>query len=88
VLAKESTYDIWHGHAVDTTENLIINVTIASHSSSITVDSYYTKPSTGIPKTDLASAVQTSLTAADNAAPKSTVYTKDEVDAMWAWEEL
>lgn len=88
VLAKESTQDIWHGHAVDTSNNLIINVTIQSSGSSITVDSYYTKPSTGIPKTDLASAVQTSLTAADNAAPKSTVYTKTEVDAMWAWEEL
>lgn len=88
VLAKESTQDIWHGHAVDTTENLIINVTIASHSSSITVDSYYTKPSAGIPKTDLASAVQTSLGKADAAAPQSTTYTKTEVDAMWAWEEL
>lgn len=88
VLAKESTQDIWHGHAVDTTENLIINVTIASNSSSITVDSYYTKPSAGIPKTDLASAVQTSLGKADAAAPQSTTYTKTEVDAMWEWEEL
>lgn len=88
VLAKESTQDIWHGHAVDTNENLIINVTIASHSSSITVDSYYTKPSDGIPKTDLDSAVQTSLGKADAAAPQSTTYTKAEVDAMWEWEEL
>lgn len=51
-------------------------------------DTAYQKPSTGIPKTDLASAVQTSLDKADAAAPQSTTYTKTEVDAMWAWEEL
>jgi hypothetical protein len=35
-------------------------------------DTAYQKPSAGIPLTDLA----------------SSVYTKDEVNAMWAWEEL
>lgn len=35
------------------------------------VNAKYTKPSGGIPKTDLATAVQNSLTAADNAMPKS-----------------
>lgn len=88
VLAKESTQNIWHGHAVDTTENRIINVTILSSGSSITVDSYYTKPSAGIPKTDLDSEVQTSLGLANAAAPQATTYSKTEVDAMWAWEEL
>ncbi|MBO5217540.1 MAG: hypothetical protein J6B41_07345 [Alistipes sp.] len=48
----------------------------------------YQKPSAGIPKTDLASAVQTSLGKADAAAPQATTYTKAEVDAMWEWEEL
>lgn len=48
----------------------------------------YQKPSTGIPATDLASAVQTSLGKADAAAPQATTYTKAEVDAMWEWEEL
>lgn len=36
-----------------------------------TADSKYTKPASGIPKTDLATDVQTSLTAADNAIPSS-----------------
>ncbi len=40
----------------------------------------YDKPSGGIPKTDLASDVQTSLGKADAAAPQSTTYTKTEVD--------
>lgn len=48
----------------------------------------YQKPSTGIAKTDLASAVQTSLDKAEAAAPQATTYTKAEVDAMWEWEEL
>lgn len=43
-------------------------------------DTAYQKPSTGIPKTDLASAVQASLGKADDAAPQSTTYTKTEVD--------
>ena len=43
-------------------------------------DTAYQKPSTGIPKTDLASAVQTLLDKADVAAPQSTTYTKTEVD--------
>lgn len=43
--------------------------------------SAYQKPSAGIPKTDLAAAVQTSLGKADAAAPQSTTYTKTEVDA-------
>lgn len=51
-------------------------------------DTAYQKPSAGIPKTDLASAVQTSLGKADAAAPQSTTYTKAEVNAMWEWEEL
>ena len=42
----------------------------------------YHKPNTGIPKTDLASDVQTSLEKADDAAPQETTYTKDEVDAI------
>lgn len=36
----------------------------------------------------LAQGVQDSLALADAAAPQATTYTKDEVDAMWAWEEL
>lgn len=51
-------------------------------------DSAYQKPATGIPKTDLANDVQISLGKADAAAPQATTYTKDEVDAMWMWEEL
>ena len=51
-------------------------------------DSAYQKPTTGIPKSDLATDVQTSLGKADAAAPQATTYTKDEVDAMWMWEEL
>ena len=43
-------------------------------------DTAYQKSSTGIPKTDLASAVQASLGKADDAAPQSTTYTKTEVD--------
>lgn len=51
-------------------------------------DSAYQKPATGIPAADLAEAVQTSLGKADAAAPQATTYTKEEVDAMWEWEEL
>ena len=51
-------------------------------------DSAYQKPATGIPATDLAEAVQVSLGKADAAAPQNTTYTKDQVDAMWNWEEL
>lgn len=47
----------------------------------------YQKPSGGIPKTDLASAVQTSLGKADAAAPQSTTYTKTEVDAALATKQ-
>lgn len=43
-------------------------------------DTAYQKPSTGIPKTDLNSAVQASLDKAEAAAPQSTTYTKTEVD--------
>lgn len=63
-------------------------VMITSNEAYIDVAEAYTKPAAGIPKTDLANAVQASLNKADNAAPASSVYTKDEVDAMWAWEEL
>lgn len=41
----------------------------------------YTKPTGGIPKSDLASGVQTSLGKADAAAPQATTYTKNETDA-------
>lgn len=51
-------------------------------------DSAYQKPADGIAKTDLASDVQASLGKADTAAQQLTTYTKEEVDAMWAWEEL
>lgn len=51
-------------------------------------DTAYQKPSTGIPATDMATAVQTSLGKADAAAPQATTYTKAEVDAMWGWIEL
>ena len=42
----------------------------------------YQKPSTGIPKTDLASAVQESLGKADAAAPQANTYTKNEIDEI------
>lgn len=51
-------------------------------------DSAYQKPGTGIPATDLAPRVQTSLNKADAAAPQATTYTKDEVDAMFTWAEF
>lgn len=63
-------------------------VIIDPNSAYIDVAVAYTKPGSGIPKTDLANAVQSSLNKADAAASKDSVYTKDEVDAMWAWEEL
>lgn len=44
----------------------------------------YTKPSGGIPSTDMTEAVQTSLQKAENAAPQATTYTKEQVDAMIA----
>ena len=47
----------------------------------------YQKPVGGIPKTDLASGVQTSLDKADAAAPQSTTYTKTEVDGLVSAEE-
>ena len=43
---------------------------------------YYRKPQSGIPASDMASAVQTSLDKADAAAPQATTYTKSEVDAL------
>lgn len=43
---------------------------------------YYKKPQSGIPASDMASAVQTSLGKADAAAPQATTYTKSEVDAL------
>lgn len=45
-------------------------------------DSAYQKPTGGIPSSDFASAVQTSLQKADAAAPQATTYTKTEVDAL------
>lgn len=51
-------------------------------------DTAYQKPADGIAKSDLAADVQTSLGKADAAAPQSTTYTKEEVNDMWAWEEL
>ena len=51
-------------------------------------DSAYQKPSTGIPATDLATTVQTSLDKANAAAPQATTYTKAEVDAMFTWAEF
>lgn len=42
----------------------------------------YQKPEGGIPKTDLASAVQTSLNKAEQAAPQSTTYTKTETGTL------
>ena len=54
------------------------------------IDAKYTKPSTGIPKTDLAAGVQTSLEAADNAVSTDafdtfkTQNTKDIADAKAA----
>ena len=47
----------------------------------------YQKPGTGIPKTDLASGVQTSLEKADDAAPQATTYNKTEVDGLVGDEE-
>lgn len=47
----------------------------------------YQKPSGGIPKSDMASAVQTSLGKADAAAPQSTTYTKTEVDNLLAGKQ-
>ena len=47
----------------------------------------YQKPGTGVPKTDLASGVQTSLDKADAAAPQSTTYTKTQVDGLLAQKQ-
>ena len=47
----------------------------------------YQKPVAGIPKTDLASGVQTSLQKADDAAPQATTYTKTQVDGLVGDEE-
>lgn len=47
----------------------------------------YQKPASGIPASDLASAVQTSLGKAEAAAPQSTTYTKSEVDAALALKQ-
>lgn len=44
----------------------------------------YSKPSGGIPSTDMTEAVQTSLQKAENAAPQQTTYTKDEVQQLIA----
>lgn len=64
-------------------------------------DTAYQKPADGISSADLSEAVNASLAKADAAAPQATTYTKievdtkltgyytkAEVDAMWAWEEL
>lgn len=64
----------------------------------------YQKPSTGIPATDLATAIQTTLAQVDTNKDNidqlldsvipdlednfGNYYTKTEVDAMWNWEEL
>jgi len=47
----------------------------------------YQKPGAGIPKSDLASGVQTSLEKADTAAPQTTTYTKTQVDGLVGDEE-
>lgn len=47
----------------------------------------YQKPNGGIPKSDMASAVQTSLGKADAAAPQSTTYTKTEVNNLLAGKQ-
>ena len=47
----------------------------------------YQKPSGGIPSSDLASGVQTSLQKADDAAPQATTYNKTQVDGLVGDEE-
>ena len=70
-----------------------LNSALASYAKKTEVNAKYTKPSTGIPKSDLASAVQTSLNKADSALqaesdptvpawakqPNKPSYTKDEI---------
>lgn len=56
----------------------------ASASQGAKADTAYQKPSGGIPKTDLASGVQTSLYKADAAAPQSSTYTMTEMDTALA----
>ena len=61
-------------------KDLIDKPTIPTKTSQLTNDSSfgkYTKPSTGIPKTDLADAVQASLTKADNAATATSLKATD-----------
>ena len=65
-------------------DELVVGASAALVEAIGNANSAYQKPSAGIPKTDLAAAVQTSLKKADDAAPQSTTYTKTEVDGKFA----
>lgn len=61
-----------HQHPSDTTKQDVINDLADIRSGASKGATAYQKPSSGIPKTDLASGVQTSLEKADNAIQKSS----------------
>ena len=61
-----------HRHPSDTTKQDVINDLADIRSGASKGNTAYQKPSSGIPKTDLASDVQTSLGKADNAIQKSS----------------
>lgn len=62
-----------------------LNSTLASYATKTEVGAKYTKPSTGIPKSDLASAVQTSLNKADTALQSFTE--SDPTVPAWAKQQ-
>ena len=68
---KNGSYpDMSVGNATKATQDASGNVITATYATKAENNAKYTKPSTGIPKTDLASAVQTSLGKADTAYQK------------------
>lgn len=93
IVAGSVTVSELADNAVETAKISDKNVTKAKLADDVQTslgkaDTAYQKPADGIAKADLAADVQTSLGKADAAAPQSTTYTKEEVNDMWAWEEL
>ena len=68
-------------HSVCTVGEKFVTSDVVDGKVSSAVSTKYTKPSGGIPASDLALTVQNSLDAADAAAPQATTYTKTETDA-------
>lgn len=83
ICHNEGGGDVFYGHSVDVNNNRIYHVYLSQQNSTITVDTYYTKPTNGIPTSDLDSSVQILLSRANTALQSvpSEYITESELNA-------